>query len=99
LKVTGGGNLIVRFHPSGKPREELAVHEPLLGYDHGGGGGGTGRGRWSGKQAEIRMYVGAGVHEEVEVEAEGYERTIIGRVEVHADRPTEIDVELVERKK
>ena len=37
--------------------------------------------------------------EGIEVEAEGYERKIIGRVEVHADRPTEIDVELVERKK
>ena len=87
IRVTGGGNLVVKFHPLGKPNESLEVLSPRLLWGPFGGGGGE-------RASEIRMDLKPGVRTDLRVEAEGYEPKMLGRVEILADRKTVIDVEL-----
>jgi len=88
IRVTGGGNLIVLFHPMGKPNEPLEVWEPeFIAPTQGGSCLG-------GKRTEIRRVFESGRYRDFAVEAEGYREKMLGPVEIHADRPTFIDVEL-----
>lgn len=88
VRVTGGGNLVVRFHPAGDPDAPLSVREPHLFWGPGYGGGGG-----DGKTTEIRMPVPPGTHP-VRVTAEGYRPKALGTVTVLPDRKTVVDVTL-----
>jgi len=87
IRVTGGGNLIVKFHPLGKPAETLEVWSPSLCWGHCGGGP-------SAKCSEIRMTFEPGRRTDLRVEAEGYKTKMLGAVEILNDRPTVVDIEL-----
>jgi hypothetical protein len=87
IRVTGGGNLIVRFHSEGAPDRPLEVQDPSLCWGHFGGGGG-------GKRSEIRMVFKPGRREDLRVEAEGYKPKMLGPVEILPDRETIVDVVL-----
>ena len=87
IRVTGGGNLIVRFHPLGRPTEALRVWSPSLCWGHCGGGPGA-------KCSEIRMTFEPGRRTDLRIEAEGYKTKMLGAVEILPDRPTIVDVEL-----
>lgn len=88
FRVTGGGNLIVRFHPAGKPDELLEVWKPMLRSPTQGGGGP------GGKYTEIRRTINPGRYSDFSVEAEGYKEKRLGPVEIHADRPTIVHIEM-----
>lgn len=87
IRVTGGGNLIVRFHPLGKPAKPLEVNGASICWGHRGGGGGD-------KRTEMRMTFEPGRRTDVRIEAEGYKTRFLGPIVIHADRPTVVDVEL-----
>lgn len=88
IRVTGGGNLIVRFHPKGKPSERLEVLEPYLwsGADYLGGA--------AYECADLRIALDPGIRSDLRIEATGYKPKPLGRVEIHADRPTIVDLEI-----
>ncbi len=87
IRVTGGGNLVVRFHPVGKSNELLEVFRPRLLWGPFGGGGGE-------KATEIRMDLAPGRRADLRVEAEGYRPRLLGPIEILTDRKTVIDIEL-----
>lgn len=87
IRVSGGGNLVVRFHAVGRPDEPLEVRAPAL----RGGGRGTFP---DSKATEIRFDSEPGWHRELRVDAEGYKTKMLGPVEILRDRKTVVDVEL-----
>ena len=91
IRVTGGGNLILRLHAEDAPTEPLEVWQPSV---HGVAGG-VGAGH---KTSELRAVFEPGRHTDLVVEAEGYEPQKLAPVVIHADRETVVDVVLRRRK-
>jgi hypothetical protein len=93
LRVTGAGNLIVRFHPLGRPEVALTVHDPGLSWGADGRSG-VGHG---GRHAEVRHCFDPGDLGDIVVKAEGYREKRLGNITILADGPTYLDVEMEPR--
>jgi hypothetical protein len=89
LRVTGAGTVVLRFRPAGAPAQPLALRHVRADWsDH------PGLGYADGPVSELRGWVRPGVCAKLRVRADGHRPRVLRNVEVRADAPTFLDVEL-----
>ena len=93
IRVSGGGNLVLRFHPPGRLAEALVLSWPWIsGNPHTISG--SIHHLYDGDVSEMRTACEPGIHRGVFVGGKGVRTKALGDVQVLADRVTVLDVEM-----
>jgi hypothetical protein len=93
IRVSGGGNLVLRFHPVGRLAEALVVSWPWISGNPDTISG-TIHHLYDGDVSELRTACEPGVHRGIFVGGKGLRTRALGDVRVLADRVTVLDVEM-----